>query len=282
VSVPAAILAALLSTACARPEPVREFQLHGQILAVRPQERQVVIRHEEIPDFMAAMTMPFPVQDAALLDGKSPGDLITATLVVGETSYSLSSLTTTGHAPIPESAAPPAAPDILEAGEPVADAALVNQAGEATPFSSFRGHRVALTFIYTRCPLPEFCPLMDRNFAAIQRRLAGRPDLADVRLVTITFDPEHDTPDVLAAYAQRRGADPAIWSFLTGEPGTVYAFGEQFGLYVEPNPEGVDITHNLRTAVVDPEGRLVGMHGGNDWTPDDIVADLTAAPAPVD
>ncbi len=282
--VPAALLLAFLASACSQPgPPPREYELHGQILAVRPERNEVVIRHEDIPGFMQGMTMPFSVEDAALLDGKTAGDMVTATLVVGETSAHLSTLTTTGHADVPESAAPPpTAPDILETGEPVADAALVDQAGVATPFSSFRGHRVALTFIYTRCPLPEFCPLMDRNFASVQRTIAARPDLADVRLLTVTFDPEFDTPEVLAAHAKRRGADPAVWSFLTGEPETVFAFGGQFGLYVEPNTQGVDITHNLRTAVVDADGRLVSMHGGNDWTADDIVADLIAAPAPGD
>jgi len=281
LQVPVAILASLLVTSCGGSEPVREYELHGQILAVRPDRSEVVIRHEDIPGFMQAMTMPFSVEDAGLLEGRTPGDLVTATLVVGETSAHLSSLTTTGHEPLEQSdAPPPPAPDILETGEQVDDAALVNQAGEAAPFSSFRGHRVALTFIYTRCPLPDFCPLMDRNFASIQRTLAGRADLGDVRLLTVTFDPEYDTPPVLSAWAQRRGADPAVWSFLTGEPDAVYAFGEQFGLYVEPSPEGFDITHNLRTAVVDAEGRLVSMHSGNDWTPDDIVADLIATPAP--
>jgi len=281
IPVPAALLLACLVSACSRSEPVREYELHGQILAVRPERNEVVIRHEDIPGFMQGMTMPFSVEDAGLLDGKAPGDLVTATLVVGETFAHLSSLTTTGHADVPESnTPPPTAPDILETGEQVADAPLVNQDGEVTPFSSFRGHRVALTFIYTRCPLPEFCPLMDRNFASVQRTIAARPDLADVRLLTITFDPEYDTPAVLAAHAKRRGANPAIWSFLTGEPDTVFAFGGQFGLYVEPNTQGVDITHNLRTAVVDADGRLVSMHGGNDWTADDIVADLISAPAP--
>ena len=82
-------------------------------------------------------------------------------------------------------------------------------------------------------------------------------------------------------YSRRRGADPNIWSFLTGEPADVNAFGSQLGMYVEPNPQNpVDVTHNLRTAVIDPDGRLVTMHTGNSWTPAELIADLTKAPAP--
>lgn len=272
---------AVLAAGCGRAAtPAREYRLDGQVLAVRPERREVVIRHQDIEGFMSAMTMPFTVQDEALLAGLEPGDLVTATLVVGETSAHLSTLVTTGHSPLEEEAPPPA-PIVLAPGQVASDAALVDQDGVARPLSSFRGHRVALTFIYTRCPLPDFCPLMDRHFASIQETLAGRPDLADVRLLTVTFDPEFDTPAVLRAYARRRGANAAIWSFLTGTAADIHAFGEQFGLYVEPNPQSIDITHSLRTVVLDPDGRLVSMHGGNSWTPAELLADLTTAPAPV-
>jgi protein SCO1/2 len=144
-----------------------------------------------------------------------------------------------------------------------------------------RGQRVALTFIYTRCPLPEFCPMMDRQFAAVQKTVAATPALADVRLVTVTFDPEYDTPAVLKAHAQRRSANPAVWTFATGAPEDVGRFAAQFGVYVERNPaSAIDITHNLVTVVVDPAGRLVKRRTGNDWTAAELVADLTATAAP--
>jgi protein SCO1/2 len=224
--------------------------------------------------------MPFTVKDAELLAGKQPGDLVTATLVVGDTNAHLSSLTRTGHAPLDAGAVPgPAA--ILVPGDLVPDAALVDQDGRPKPFSSFRGHRVALTFIYTRCPLPEFCPLMDRHFAAVQRTLQGDAGMRDVRLVSVTLDPEFDTPAVMKAHAARFKADPAIWSFLTGDPGEVAAFSHRLGIYTERDlGTGANLTHNLRTAVIDAEGRLVNVHSGNDWTPADLVADLKAIPAP--
>jgi protein SCO1/2 len=277
--VPAA--AALLIAGCggSTEAPAREYQLQGQILAVRPERSEVVIKHQDIKGFMPGMTMPFKVKEGALLQGKEPGDLVTATLVVGEVNAHLRTLEKTGHAPLDTPAPPP--PDIREPGETLTDAKFVDQNGMPTSLSAYRGHRVALTFIYTRCPLPEFCPLMDRNFAAVQKTLAATPALADVRLVTMTLDPAFDTPAVLKPYAVRRGADPKIWSFLTGEPTEINTFGTQLGIYVEHNPQSaIDITHNLRTVVIDPNGRLVKVHNGNSWTPSELVADLSATAAP--
>jgi protein SCO1/2 len=277
-----AVLALAALPACGRaPDAAtRQYELQGQILAVRPERSEVVIKHQDIKGFMPGMTMPFSVKDPALLEGKQPGDLVTATLVVGETQAYLSTLTTTGHEGV---SSPPPAPaaDILDTGQPVKDATLVDQDDKPRPFSSFKGHRLAVTFIYTRCPLPDFCPLMDKHFASIQKTIASTPSLADVRLLTVTLDPDFDRPAILKAYAKRRQADPAVWTFLTGEPGEVKRFESQFGLYVDQNPENpIDITHNLRTAVIDPDGHLVAMHSGNSWTPAELVADLTAAPAP--
>jgi protein SCO1/2 len=275
------LTAVLVLAGCGRAEtPAREYQLQGQILAVRPERSEVVIKHGDIQGFMPGMTMPFTVKDGALLQGKEPGDLVTATLVVGEVQAHLSTLVKTGHTAV-ETPAPPPPPDIREPGDQLSDGTLVDQNGVATSLSSYRGHRVALTFIYTRCPLPEFCPLMDRHFAAVQKTVSSTPALADVRLVTVTIDPAFDTPAVLRTYAARKGADPKIWSFLTGEPADVNQFGSQLGVYVEHNPQSaIDITHNLRTAVIDPDGRLVKVHNGNSWTPTELVADLTAVPAP--
>jgi protein SCO1/2 len=122
---------------------------------------------------------------------------------------------------------------------------------------------------------------MDRHFATLQKTIAATPSLADVRLVTVTLDPAFDTPRILKAHATRVGADTSRWTFLTGDPKEVNQFGAQLGMYVEHNPTGSsDITHNLRTAVIDADGRMVKIHTGNDWTPADLVADLTATPAP--
>jgi protein SCO1/2 len=267
--------------ACDRQPPTRQYELTGQILAVDTARNEVLIKHDNIRNFMPAMTMPFTVKDPSLLSGREPGDLVTATLVVGETSAYLSSLTRTGHAELETPPVVSDSPRILMPGEQVADALLIDQDGKPRPFSSFKGHRVAITFMFTRCPLPDFCPRMDRHFAAVQKSIQSAPDMRDVRLITVTLDPEFDTPAVLASHARRLQADPAIWSFVTGEPETAARFARQFGIFTERDlGTGANLTHNLRTAVVDANGKMVKVHSGNDWTPADLVADLTATPAP--
>jgi len=276
--VPLLLLVAIAS--CKSSDEGRRYELHGQILAVRPERNEVVIKHQDIKGFMPGMTMPFTVKDPTLLAGKQAGDLVTATLVVGEVQAHLSTLTTTGHADV-AAPAPPPPPDIKQPGDTLADARLIDQDGSPKTLSSFRGHRVAMTFVYTRCPLPDFCPLMDKHFATIQKTIASTPSLADVRLVTVTLDPAFDTPKILRAHANRVGADVARWTLLTGEPKAVNQFETQFGIYVEESSTGSsNIIHNLRTAVIDSQGRLVKIHTGNDWTPAELVADLEATPAP--
>jgi protein SCO1/2 len=224
-----------------------------------------------------------PRRDESLLEGKEPGDLVTATLIVEEVDAYLSALIKTGHAAID---APLPAPvitdaDLLKPGDAVPDVALVDQDGTPRPLSSLRGHRVALTFVYTRCPLPDFCPLMDRHFTAVQRTIAATPSLADAKLLTVTLDPEFDTPPVLKAHARAVGADGRVWHFATGAPGDVAAFARRFGVIAERQGEDpASLTHNLRTAVIDPGGRLHSIVSGNQWTPAELVADLHAAPAP--
>jgi protein SCO1/2 len=270
-----------LLAACDREPPARQYELTGQILAIDTARNEVLIKHDNIRNFMPAMTMPFTVKDPTLLAGREPGDLVTATLVVGETSAHLSSLTRTGHAKLETPPLVSDSPRVLMPGEPVADALLVDQQEKPRPFSSFKGHRVAITFMFTRCPLPDFCPLMDRHFAAVQKSIQGEPDMRDVRLITMTLDPEFDTPAVLGQHAARLNADPAIWTFVTGEPKAAADFARQFGIYTERDlGTGANLTHNLRTAVVDAEGRMVKVHSGNDWTPAQLVADLKATPAP--
>jgi protein SCO1/2 len=275
------VVVVVLAMACDREPPARQYELTGQILAIETARNEVLIKHDTIKNFMPAMTMPFTVKDPALLSGREPGDLVTATLVVGETSAYLSSLTRTGHAKIETPAVVSDAPRVLMPGEPVADALLVDQQEKPRPFSSFRGHRVAITFMFTRCPLPAFCPRMDRHFAAVQKSLQNAADMRDVRLISMTLDPEFDTPSVLGKHAARLEADPAIWSFVTAEPKVAAQFARQFGIFTERDlGTGANLTHNLRTAIIDPDGKMVKVHSGNDWTPADLVADLKATPAP--
>jgi protein SCO1/2 len=271
----------ILSAACSRTPPTKEYQLHGQILDIKPETSEVLVRHGDIPGFMPAMTMPYKA-DAKQLAGKQPGDLIDATLVVGETEAHLSKIDKTGHAPIVDATAPEITEsDILKPGDAAPDTALVDETNTARPLSAYKGHRVALTFIYTRCPQPDFCPLMDRNFAAIQNEVKKTPGMGDVRLVSVSFDPANDTPAILKIHAEMLEADPAVWHFETTSVADIKDFAKKFGVTAVPSDESPAIlTHNLSTAVFGADGRLVKIIPGNMWTPAELLADLKAAPAP--
>ena len=267
----------LVCSSCSR---AREYELQGQVLAVDRERQEITIKHEDIRGFMPAMTMPFKVRRAALLDGRVPGDLVTATLVVEDADAYLSSLTRTGSAPLAE--APPAASVVsLRPGEPVPELTGTDQEGAPFALSSLRGKVVAVTFIYTRCPLPDFCPRMDRHFGAVQRQLQGDPALREgARLVSVSFDPAYDTPEVLRQHAGRVGAEPALWRFVTGPREAIDRFASAFGVsIIREEGDLKEIVHNLRTAVIDPGGRLAHIFNGNEWTPAELLDAMRRAGA---
>jgi protein SCO1 len=258
--------------------PPREYELQGQILAVEPDTREVRIKHSDIRGFMPGMTMTFPVRDLSLLRDKAPGDLVNARLVVSDTEAWLAVLNKTGSAPLPdESAETPSGVTLLTPGDPVPHTALIGDRGDAVSLAAWRGSAVAVTFIYTRCPLPQFCPLMDQRFAELQRlanedrELSGR-----VRLLSVSFDPDADRPDVLGAHARARGADPAMWRFATADRAAIDRFAGAFGVHVRRESDGT-ITHNLRTAVVGPDGRLASVYDRSAWTVAGLANDMRKA-----
>jgi len=279
-----ALAAAVISiaSACGRADQTRTYQLVGQVLAVKPEEKQILIKHQDIPGFMPAMTMPYSVQDGGLLTGRQPGDLITATLKVSETgSAYLSAIQKTGSAPIPEDARTtiPAATNVtvLQAGDVVPDTVLVDQDDKPLRLSDLKGSAVALTFIYTRCPLPQFCPLMDKRFAEVQKLVADDPVIdGKVRLVSVSFDPQFDRAETLRMHARTLHADPAVWRFATAEEPIVDRFAATFGVNVIREKDGT-ITHNLRTAVIDPSGHLTSIVDNNAWTADELTRTLKDA-----
>ena len=243
----------------------------------------LTVKHEEIKGFMPAMTMPYEVRDAKLLDGLAPGDLINATLVVVSNGAYLSAIKKVGQAPLekpPTEAPNPSAAsgfELLKPGDAVPDGAFVDQNNRKRRFSDFKGSPVVMTFIYTKCPLPTFCPLMDRHFASLQKSLQSNPALGSVRLATVSFDPVTDTPAVLKAHAKRLNADLGRWTFLTGDRDEIDQFAARFGVSISrAMNDARDITHNLRTAIIDADGRIVKVYTGNDWSPDQVLADLKA------
>lgn len=262
----------------------REYPLTGQILAVGPDPKEASIKHDEIKGFMAAMTMTYKVRDAKEYAELAPGDLISATLVVVSNDAYLKDVKKTGNAPLEKPAATPAPTassgfELIRPGQPVPEGAFVNQDGQPTTLAAFRGSTAVVTFIYTTCPLPTFCPLMDRHFATIQKKLKER-GRSSVHLVSVSFDPLTDTPAVLKQHAKKLGADPKMWTFLTGDRDEVDQWASRFGVTVSrAMNDPRDITHNLRTAIIDPHGTLVKTYTGNEWTPDQVLSDLgTYAP----
>jgi protein SCO1/2 len=281
---PLLLLLTFLFAGCAGPPPDsggKSYPLAGTVVAVDAANRKVTIDHEEIVGFMPAMTMAFVVleKDAALLEGVTPGDEITARLVAPDSRYWIEDLVVVKRGTPDPNATPLSDLHPLHPGEAVPDVPLVDQDGEAVRLSDYRGRALALTFVFTRCPLPDYCPLMMKNFAAAHATLAADEDLAArTHLLTISFDTGHDTPEVLRAFGKPfQKTDPPFthWTLASGTDEAIRTLGAPLGLdYVE---ESRSFTHNLRTAVVDPEGNLHVLRRGNDWTPEELVADLRAA-----
>jgi protein SCO1/2 len=259
----------------------RAFTLQGQVQSIDAPRKLVVVKHEEIKGFMPAMTMPYEVEDPAVLTQLAPGDLINSTLVVFSNGAHLTHVTKVGSAPLeqpPAEAPMPTASsgfELLKPGEPVPAGSFVDQDGRKRTFAGFKGSPVVMTFIYTKCPLPTFCPLMDRHFATLQKTLKSDPALANVHLVTVSFDPVTDTPPVLKAHAKTLNADLTRWTFLTGDRDAIDQFAARFGVQVSRalnDPR--DITHNLRTVIVKPDGTLAKTYVGNEWSPQQVIEDL--------
>jgi protein SCO1/2 len=281
---PLVLLAALCLLACRReaaPAAGPRYPLQGKVVEVDVAHRKITIAHGDIPGLMPAMTMPFVVleKDAALLQAAGPGDEVTATLVAPDSRYWLEDLVVVRKgAPDPNATPGPRAHE-PHPGDPIPDVALVNQDGMALHLADFRGKALALTFVYTRCPLPDFCPLMMTNFAAADAALAGDATLAArAHLLTVSFDPAHDTPEVLRAFGRpfQKATPPfAHWTLATGKEEAIRELGGALELdYVE---ESRSFTHDLRTAVLDREGKLRRLFRGNEWKPEELVAELRAA-----
>ena len=270
-----ALVSSIVVAACSRGH---EYELRGQVLAVDSARGELTIKHEDIKGFMPGMTMPFKVSQPSVMTGIVAGDLVRATLVVEDSRGYLTAVSRTGTAPLTE-APPRPYVEPLAPGTEVPDVPLLDDTGAARHLADWRGRALAITFIYTRCPLPDFCPLMDRQFASTQELVSADDALRGrVQLLSVSFDPSYDTPPVLATHAKKVGADPGTWSFLTGEEADVESLAARFGVAVMR--EGSDpgnVVHNLRTAVIDSDGKLVKILNGMQWAPSELVTELRSA-----
>ncbi len=218
--------------------------------------------------------MPFDVKGAARSVKTTSGDRVRFRLAVKGGRSWVDRLEVISAAPVDAGLLQtPAAPVLVPVGSPMPDFELTDQANRSVALSALKGKVVAVTFIYTRCPLPDYCPRMVTNFRAIRDRFATRMD-RDLVLLTITFDPKYDTPPMLAAYAAAEHAGGPGWHFLTGDAAGIERVCNAFGIQYWAE-EGL-ITHSLQTAVIDRDGRLAATVEGKDFTPQQL-GDLVGA-----
>lgn len=242
------------------------YPARGIVEKIAPDLRQVTIDHEAIPQYMTAMTMDFPVQSTNELDGISPGDQITFTLVVGKNDGWVKNIHRTGKTESVITNTMPVILPELEPGDQLPDGILTAEDGRSIRFSDFRGKAVAFTFFFTRCPMPNYCPLMNRNFAAGRDLITSTPNApTNWEFLSISFDPENDTPEVLSSFGGfYRHGNSSHWLFASAPTNTLAVLAPSLDLMVVHR--GSSISHNLRTVVLDPHGRIYRQFDGNQWT----------------
>jgi len=264
------LLAALLLTGCRFS---RTYEVRGRVVGFGGDPHTLFIQHEEIPGYMPAMTMPFRTPDTTAVSRLSLGDQIAFTFHVTRDSAWITDIRrlppgtrlNLDAGPRPTLHGLP----LLQEGDPLPDATLLTQDSLQLRLSDLQGRALLLTFIYTRCPVPDFCPLMSRRFQQLQEPLKAR--FGDhTRLLTISFDPAYDTPSVLRRYAQQYTDDTRHWIFATGDTTTIRRLATQFGVHYEA--AAGEIIHNLTTALVAPDGRIGRIWRGNRWTTDEVLA----------
>jgi protein SCO1 len=271
--------AALLLFVVCQCQAAQRYSASGVVLQVDRRRQSLKISCREIPGYMAAMVMDFPVRAVNELDGISPGVMVDFTLVVAENSAYAQSIRihqfqSTDQEPMAarqlslvsklvDSEAGTTKP--LTVGQRVPDFSLISDKREPIKLSQFAGKIIAITFLYTHCPLPNYCYRLSNNFAIVQKRFAMRMG-RDLVLLSVTFDPEHDQPDVLAQYAGKnwKAADAQGWYFLTGPLREIQRVSLEFGMNFWQD-EGL-ITHALHTIVLDRNAQLVANLEGNEFT----------------
>lgn len=283
-----ALTVALFAASCGPRDGAERYPLKGKVQALDIFDRELTVAHEEIPGFMPAMTMPFKMpEDKSLLarfrgmrlERLRRGDVITATLVVKANESWIENVNVVRYEPPPD--LPIAIPKEARVGESVVDVLLEDQDGKPLHLSDYRGHPLALTFIYTRCPLPEFCPRIMKNFQELEKAIEDDPDLRkSARLLSISFDVEFDRPEVLnafgSAFVKDRGQGPfARWKLATGTKEAIDRLGRYFGLVFFK--EDGQFTHSLVSVVIGPDGKLARELSGNDWTPEEALAAMREA-----
>jgi protein SCO1/2 len=258
----------------------KTYKLRGKVVRSDSSKGEVTVDHEAIPGFMEAMTMPYKLKDANIASELHPGDVITADVLVSQDPNADVLL---DHIVVVAQSKPDYRPAIEyhvpTAGDAVPDFKLKNQDGRAIRLTQFKGQALLVTFIYTRCPLPNFCPRVTRNFAEIERQLAATPAaLAKTHLICVSFDPENDTPERLRAYgATYIGSEDktafAHFDFAVPDKAVLGEMAKFFDVGLTNEPDGT-ITHTLSTTLIGPDGKVVKFYPGNEWTVEQVLGDV--------
>lgn len=261
------------------------FFVRGVVEELLADGKTAVIKHEAIPNYMEAMSMPLEVKEPKELAGLQPGDAIFFRMLVTKEEAWIDRVTKTGQAAAKADKPPTTFRRVrevepLRVGDMMPNYPFTNELGQAVSLQDFKGQALGFTFIFTRCPFPTFCPRMMENLAKAYQQLSARPEgPKNWHLLSISFDPEFDTPTTLKAYAQRHQYDPKKWNFVTGALIEIDAITEQFGLEFFREAGSFNFNHKLRTVVVDAQGRVQQVFTGNEWKVDDFVAEMVKAAA---
>ncbi len=259
-------------------DQVWHYEARGMVRNTPPDHKTIEVEHEDIRGFMPSMRMPFIVRDEKEIANLQIGDAISFRLNVTQRDSWIDRVRKIDaaqlHLPTPQPALSPAAgaatSDRLHEGDVMPGFHLRDEDGKPVTLETFRGRPFVVTFIFTRCSLPNFCPRMSQNFSELQEAIQTSTDSrGTTRLLSISFDPQFDTPEVLKQYAQHAGADPAVWTFATGDPAEIQRLTTAFSILVQP--ESGTISHSLATALIDRDGKIAKVWRGNGWTPAEVM-----------
>jgi len=264
----------------AKPKEAEDhYETRGIVRGFSPDRQTIEIQHENIPDFMPSMTMPFVVHDPKEIANLKTGNAISFRMTVAKTDFWIDHVKKISREDVDVSEPKPTpsiAPEMgarLKEGDDMPQFSLTNQNGERITLENFRGQPFVFTFVFTRCPIPNFCPRMSNNFAELQSAIgADTGVLTKTRLLSITLDPSFDTSEILKQYGESHGADPKIWGFATGEEKEVETLTRAFSVYRQT--EGGTISHGLVTALIDKNGKIERIWRGNMWKPEEVIDEI--------
>lgn len=272
------LICSCLAAGC-QSKPAKHYPMEAIVISADPAKKLIIVKHGDIPGLMPGMTMTYEVADSHQIETLQPGDKISADLVISESVGRLEKirLLSKGNANLD----PGTTQRVPQKGDEVPDFALVNQNGKLIHFHDFPGRTLLVTFIYTRCPLLDFCPRMNENFREVQKLLASTPEATHrVVFLSISFDPKNDTPAVLKHYGSMNkksapGEKPFEWEFAAPAGKDLPALAQFFGLVYRP--DGAQIVHSLSTTLIGPDGKVVDWYSGNDWNTTNVAQAVEAS-----